>query len=130
MGCIMPFLNIIGPVVIKLRQARSWSQEVLAARLQCQQADISRDVLANIDYMDKNLKSHGWNLITIDIQWYEPEAKSHDYRKDAVLAMDPFGRLLPAPNRFPSAVPGAGRAKKIPSATSTNAIAECGASVE
>ena len=49
MGCIMPFLNIIGPVVIKLRQARRWSQEVLAARLQCQQADISRDVLANIE---------------------------------------------------------------------------------
>ena len=49
MGCVMPFLNIIGPVVIKLRQARKWSQEVLAARLQCQQADISRDVLANIE---------------------------------------------------------------------------------
>jgi transcriptional regulator with XRE-family HTH domain len=49
MGCVMPFLNIIGPVVIKLRQARRWSQEVLAARLQCQEADISRDVLANIE---------------------------------------------------------------------------------
>jgi transcriptional regulator with XRE-family HTH domain len=45
----MPFLNIIGPVVIKLRQARKWSQEVLAARLQCQEDDISRDVLANIE---------------------------------------------------------------------------------
>jgi len=48
-GCIMPFLNIIGPVVIKLRQERRWSQEVLAARLQCQEDDISRDVLANIE---------------------------------------------------------------------------------
>jgi transcriptional regulator with XRE-family HTH domain len=45
----MPFLNIIGPMVIKLRFERRWSQEVLAARLQCQEADISRDVLANIE---------------------------------------------------------------------------------
>jgi transcriptional regulator with XRE-family HTH domain len=45
----MPFLNIIGPVVIRLRQERRWSQEVLAARLQCQEDDISRDVLANIE---------------------------------------------------------------------------------
>ena len=49
MGCIMPFLNIIGPVVIKLRFERGWSQEVLAARLQCQEDDISRDVVANIE---------------------------------------------------------------------------------
>lgn len=49
MGCVMPFLNINGPMVIKLRQARGWSQEVLAARLQCQDDDISREVLANIE---------------------------------------------------------------------------------
>jgi transcriptional regulator with XRE-family HTH domain len=47
--CIMPFLNIIGPVVIKLRFERGWSQEVLAARLQCQEGDVSRDVVANIE---------------------------------------------------------------------------------
>ena len=45
----MHHLNIIGPVVIKLRFERGWSQETLAARLQCQQDDISRDVLANIE---------------------------------------------------------------------------------
>jgi transcriptional regulator with XRE-family HTH domain len=49
MGCVMPFLNIIRLAVIKLRQERGWSQEVLAARLQCQGADFSRDVLANIE---------------------------------------------------------------------------------
>ena len=38
MGCVMRRLNIIGPVVIKLRFERGWSQEVLAARLQCQEA--------------------------------------------------------------------------------------------
>jgi hypothetical protein len=59
------------------------------------------DALANADYMAKNLKSHGWNLITIDIQWYEPLAHTTEYRKGAIFETDANGRLLPAPNRFP-----------------------------
>ncbi len=59
------------------------------------------DALANADYMAQNLKSHGWNIITIDIQWYEPLAHTTEYRKGAALEMDANGRLLPAPNRFP-----------------------------
>jgi alpha-galactosidase len=58
--------------------------------------------LANADYIEKNLKSHGWSIVTIDIQWYEPLAHSDQYRANAVLEMDGNGRLLPAPNRFPS----------------------------
>jgi hypothetical protein len=63
---------------------------------------------AQADFMAAQLKSHGWQYIVVDIQWYEPGAKSHDYRKDATLTMDGNGRLLPAPNRFPSAANGAG----------------------
>lgn len=59
------------------------------------------NVLANADYMAGRLKSHGWNVITIDIQWYEPLAHTTGYRDHAVLEMDANGRLLPAPNRFP-----------------------------
>jgi alpha-galactosidase len=59
------------------------------------------DVLANADYMEKNLKAHGWNIITIDIQWYEPLAHTTEYRKGAILETDANGRLLPAANRFP-----------------------------
>jgi hypothetical protein len=59
------------------------------------------NVVSNADYMAKNLKSHGWNLITIDIQWYEPLAHTTAYRPGAVLESDANGRLLPAPNRFP-----------------------------
>ncbi len=59
------------------------------------------DALANADYMAANLKPHGWNLITIDIQWYEPLAHTTEYRKGAILETDANGRLLPAPNRFP-----------------------------
>ncbi len=59
------------------------------------------DVIANADYMDKNLKAHGWNIITIDIQWYEPLAHTESYREGAWLMTDANGRLHPAPNRFP-----------------------------
>jgi hypothetical protein len=59
------------------------------------------DLLANVEYLDKRLKSHGWNLITVDIQWYEPNAQRDQYHAGAPLEMDANGRLLPAPNRFP-----------------------------
>jgi alpha-galactosidase len=59
------------------------------------------DALANADYMAANLESHGWKLITIDIQWYEPLAHTTEYRNGAILETDANGRLLPAPNRFP-----------------------------
>ena len=60
------------------------------------------------DYIAEHLVSHGWQYMVVDIQWYEPNATGFDYRKDAKLAMDEFGRLLPAPNRFPSAADGRG----------------------
>jgi len=63
---------------------------------------------AQADVMAEKLKSHGWEYIVVDIQWYEPNAKSFDYRKDATLVTDEFGRLLPATNRFPSAADGVG----------------------
>lgn len=58
--------------------------------------------LQNAEYMEKNLKSHGWTIVTVDIQWYEPLARGDQYRRGAVLEMDANGRLLPALNRFPS----------------------------
>lgn len=63
---------------------------------------------AQADYMAEKLKPHGWEYIVVDIQWYEPNAQSFDYRKNAVLALDEFGRLWPATNRFPSAANGVG----------------------
>jgi hypothetical protein len=58
---------------------------------------------ATADVMAKKLARFGYNIITVDIQWYEPNATGFDYRKDAKLAIDPFGRLVPATNKFPSA---------------------------
>ncbi|MGA2230234.1 MAG: hypothetical protein ABSH22_04980, partial [Tepidisphaeraceae bacterium] len=68
----------------------------------CYGAGVNQDqTLANADYMNQNLKSHGWNVVTIDIQWYEPLAHTDQYRRNAVLVTDENGRLHPAPNRFP-----------------------------
>jgi len=39
---------------------------------------------AQADFMADKLKAHGWQYIVVDIQWYEPNAKDHAYRKDAV----------------------------------------------
>ena len=58
--------------------------------------------------MAEKLLPHGYDVFTVDIQWYEPGATSFTYRVGAELAMDRWGRLLPAPNRFPSAAGGQG----------------------
>jgi hypothetical protein len=63
---------------------------------------------AQADFMAANLHRHGWEYIVVDIQWYEPNATGFDYRKDAKLAMDGYGRLVPATNKFPSAADGQG----------------------
>jgi alpha-galactosidase len=65
-------------------------------------------VKANADAMARELARFGWEYIVVDIQWYEPNAGGHDYRANAPLTMDAYGRLLPATNRFPSASGGAG----------------------
>jgi hypothetical protein len=64
--------------------------------------------LENARIMADKLLPSGYNVFTVDIQWYEPNASSYEYRKDAALAMDAHGRLQPAPNRFPSSADGTG----------------------
>jgi hypothetical protein len=58
--------------------------------------------------MAEKLLPAGYDVFTIDIQWYEPEAKSYTYNSDPIPAIDGYGRLLPAPNRFPSSAGGKG----------------------
>jgi alpha-galactosidase len=58
--------------------------------------------------MADRLLPFGYDVFTVDIQWYEPEASSYDYNRNPKPAMDDYGRLLPAPNRFPSSVGGRG----------------------
>ena len=51
---------------------------------------------------DKLLPS-GYDVFTIDIQWYEPAASSYNYNTKPIPTMDGYGRVTPALNRFPSA---------------------------
>ncbi|MBR6358435.1 MAG: glycoside hydrolase family 27 protein [Lachnospiraceae bacterium] len=65
-------------------------------------------VKANADYIAENLKEYGWEYVVVDIQWYQPFADSHEYQPFSELVMDAFGRLIPAPNRFPSSANNTG----------------------
>jgi alpha-galactosidase len=67
-----------------------------------------QQVKTNADTMARDLASHGWQYIVVDIQWYEPNAQGHDYVPGAKLVMDEYGRLQPAVNRFPSSAGGRG----------------------
>ncbi len=58
--------------------------------------------------MRGKLLPSGYDIFTVDIQWYEPEARSYTYNASPVPALDAHGRLMPAPNRFPSSTGGKG----------------------
>jgi hypothetical protein len=58
--------------------------------------------------MATKLLPFGYDVFTVDIQWYEPNAASYTYNAKPVPAIDGNGRLLPAPNRFPSSAGGHG----------------------
>src|ERR1019366_1339149 len=63
---------------------------------------------AQADVMADKLAAHGWRYLVVDIQWYEPGAAGYGYHAGAPLTLDGYGRLLPAPNKFPTAADGAG----------------------
>lgn len=60
------------------------------------------------DAQAKHLLSSGYNYLTVDIQWYEPESRGHSYKPGALLTMDEYGRLTPGLKKFPSAADGSG----------------------
>jgi hypothetical protein len=68
------------------------------------------EILANARYQREHLLAHGWNYLVVDYRWYDPGAHDNNPngRAGAELSADEFGRLLPAPNRFPSAADGKG----------------------
>ncbi|MFI3214787.1 MAG: glycoside hydrolase family 27 protein [Eubacteriales bacterium] len=66
------------------------------------------ELMANAEYMRDNLKEFGWEYVVCDIQWYEPDANSTEYRNFVPLDMDEYSRLIPAVKRFPSAADGKG----------------------
>jgi alpha-galactosidase len=70
---------------------------------------IESEVKSNADYMARYMKNSGWEYIVVDIRWYVENDKAHGYNeKDAKYVMDEYGRFLPSPLRFPSAINGKG----------------------
>lgn len=68
---------------------------------------------ANADYLAAHLKPHGWEYAVVDLCWSHPHPGACHYPNQAagfspLLATDRWGRLVPAPERFPSAAGGAG----------------------
>ena len=75
----------------------------------CYGTSVTEDaVRANADYMAAHLKQYGWEYVVVDIQWAYWDARNHAYTPFADLTMDEYGRVFPAPNRFPSSAGGAG----------------------
>ena len=57
-------------------------------------------------WIAQHLKPFGYEYVTIDEAWYDPmpaATAGHDEH----LVLDPYGRFLPAVDRFPSAAKGA-----------------------
>lgn len=65
-------------------------------------------LMANARYMTEHLKPFGWEYVVCDIQWSEPTANSTESHPYAPLCMDAYSRVIPAPERFPSAKDGQG----------------------
>lgn len=62
--------------------------------------------------MAEHLKTHGWEYVVVDIEWYSYDAGSqrdkHQYIPFWEVEMDEYSRLLPCPQRFPSSAGGRG----------------------
>ena len=70
------------------------------------------DVLANAAFMAEHLKPYGWEYVVVDIQWYAHNTATmrdrFQYIPFGTNEMDPYGRLIPCPDKFPSSANGQG----------------------
>ena len=68
-----------------------------------------KEVMQNARYMvDNNLVQHGWEYVVVDIRWYcnHPSLGAGNYNQKGTqdYVLDEYGRYLPSPSRFPSAM--------------------------
>ncbi|MBN2412478.1 glycoside hydrolase family 27 protein [candidate division KSB1 bacterium] len=79
----------------------------------CLGVDASEADLKTIaDYMSEKLKPYGWEYVVTDILWYGgPDMTIYNYwAENPDQRIDEYGRLIPAVNRYPSAVDGSFKA--------------------
>jgi len=65
------------------------------------------EFLGNAEVMARDLKPFGWQYAVIDFLWFNPNPYPEP-GKEVAPCMDAYGRMIPAPTRFPSSVNGAG----------------------
>ena len=70
-----------------------------------------KEMKANTDIVDKRFKPFGYRYIVLDFIWSMSGANDNanpfqDAECNPLLYMDTYGRLIPAPDRFPSSIEG------------------------
>ena len=68
-----------------------------------------KEVMQNAHYLvDNDLVKHGWEYVVVDIRWYcnHPSLGGGNYNQRGTqgYVLDEYGRYLPSPTRFPSAM--------------------------
>jgi alpha-galactosidase len=63
---------------------------------------------ANADWLAQHLKPYGWQYVVIDMDWFVANPTADGKTEAKQFSLDEYGRYIPAPNRFPDAVNGAG----------------------
>lgn len=67
-----------------------------------------QEVKANAAYLARNMARFGWKYVVVDYYWYFSHTRPGHDQETWEFNMDQYGRLVPAPNRFPSAAGGQG----------------------
>ena len=92
--------NVTGRGIAYVRSEQNLSQEILAARLQCDGLDISRQMLANIEIgrkrVEDNMLPYFQRALGVPIARFFPQAvRDFDARLAASTAAGPPGTPLP-----------------------------------
>lgn len=66
------------------------------------------ETLANAEWLKQHLQPYGWDTVVVDFRWYDSLADGVRVQEPEGVNLDEFGRCMPATNRFPSAMGGAG----------------------
>lgn len=65
-------------------------------------------VLRNANYMAEHLRDYGWQYVVVDIRWYANHPSLgggwYNQTKTPECQLDEYGRYVPSPTRFPSAM--------------------------
>ena len=69
---------------------------------------VESEVLAKAEWLKKHLQPYGWDTVIVDFRWYDTLADGQRVQDPEGVQIDSFGRCVPATNRFPSAINGAG----------------------